>query len=158
MKKYLLVALILINQQAHADFWTNCTNNGGTIITANSYGNDKGGFCNDPNNSDLTNNCNGKRFCRCGNTLNWWSGSVWCEAIGGRLASFSSMCPGTLTSADATQGACANLTNVFSNGTMIFTDIRASKERALCVSPVSGSFRSLSCTYNDRYAIFCEAK
>ena len=109
MKKYLLAALILISQQALADFATNCTNNGGTIITANSYGNDKGGLCNDPNNPNLTNNCNGKRFCKGGNTMNWWSSFTWCEAIGGHLASFATVCPGAQTH---TSGNCPNVKGI----------------------------------------------
>ena len=112
MKKYLLAALILISQSAVADFATNCTNNGGTMITANSYGNDKGGQCNDPNDSNLTNNCNGKRFCRSGKQMNWWSAFTWCEAIGGQQASFASMCPGTQTVDGA---SCSNLKGVITH-------------------------------------------
>ena len=94
---------------AQADFWDNCTAYGGTIITANSYGNDKsGGLCNDPSNPELTNNCNGKRFCLNSNTTNWWSAFAWCESIGGRLASFESICPGVQTNPNNTTGACPN--------------------------------------------------
>ena len=118
MKKYLLLtALVWVAGTAQADFWDNCTANGGTIITANSYGNDKGGYCNDPNNTELTNNCNGKRFCRSGNAMNWWSSFTWCESIGGKLASFESMCPGVqIASQWKVYGACPNLTAVGTSG------------------------------------------
>ncbi|MBP5344535.1 MAG: hypothetical protein J6Y85_05640 [Alphaproteobacteria bacterium] len=95
MKKLSLIALILMTGVAQADFWSNCTTYGGTIITANKYGDDKGGLCNDPNDPNLTNNCNGKKFCVGENKMNWWSAFTWCEAIGGQLASFEHMCPGT---------------------------------------------------------------
>ena len=95
MKYLTLVTLVLVAGTAQADFWDNCTAYGGTIITANSYGNDKGGDCNDPSNPDLTNNCNGKRFCKIGQKINWWSAFTWCDSIGGKLASLESLCPGT---------------------------------------------------------------
>ena len=112
MKKLLLTTLVLVAGIAQADFWDNCTAYGGTIITANSYGNDKGGLCNDPNNPELTNNCNGKSFCLSGKTMNWWSSFTWCEAVGGKLASFEAMCPNTTQLNNPTTGACPNLTNV----------------------------------------------
>ena len=96
-KNFTLIALTLISGSVRADFWDNCTAYGGTIITANSYGNDKsGGLCHDPNNPELTNNCNGMRFCQ-GPTMNWWSSFTWCESIGGKLVSFEHLCPGTQT-------------------------------------------------------------
>ena len=111
MKKLLLTTLVLVAGIAQADFWDNCTAYGGTIITANSYGNDKGGLCNDPSDTNLTNNCNGKRFCLGGNKMNW-SAFTWCESIGGQLASFESVCPGIQLRENDTQGACPNLTKV----------------------------------------------
>jgi hypothetical protein len=96
MKYLTLIALALASATSvQADFWDNCTAYGGTIITANSYGNDKGGQCNDPSDPNLTKNCNGKRFCWGLGSQNWWSAYTWCESIGGRLASFESVCPGT---------------------------------------------------------------
>ena len=113
MKYLTLITLALMATTAQADFWDNCTAYGGTIITANSYGNDKGGLCNDPNDSTKTNNCNGKRFClRSGSpTTNWWSTFTWCEAIGGKLTSFESMCPGTQPINGHT---CANVKGIYS--------------------------------------------
>jgi hypothetical protein len=113
MKKiFTLIALTLISGSVRADFWDNCTAYGGTIITANKYGDDKGGLCNDPNDSTKTNNCNGKKFCYGGSRTNWWSAFTWCEAISGHLASFGTMCPGIQTNANNTAGACPNLTGV----------------------------------------------
>jgi len=109
MKYLTLIVLALTAEVAHADFWDNCTAYGGTIITANSYGNDKGGLCNDPNDSSVTNNCNGKKFCKGGNTMNWWSSFTWCEAIGGHLASFATVCPGAQTH---TSGNCPNVKGI----------------------------------------------
>jgi len=110
MKKFEILLLSLcVATPALADLWTNCTNNGGTVIQANSYGNDKGGLCNDPSDSNLTTNCNGKRFCKSGNKMNWWSAFTWCESIGGRLVSFGSMCPGIQTKPNNVAGACPNL-------------------------------------------------
>ena len=83
MKKFgILLLSLCIATPALADFWSNCTNNGGTIITANSYGNDKGGLCNDPSNSDLSQNCNGKRFCMNAYYISIWNNLTWCDAIG----------------------------------------------------------------------------
>ncbi|MBP5343669.1 MAG: hypothetical protein J6Y85_01130 [Alphaproteobacteria bacterium] len=106
MKKLSLIALILMTGVAQADFWSNCTTYGGTIITANKYGADQGGLCNDPNDTNLTNNCNGQKFCLSGNIMNWWSAFTWCEAIGGKLASLTDLCPGAQRVAS---GTCANL-------------------------------------------------
>ena len=111
--KYLTLITLALATTAQADFWDNCTAYGGTIITANSYGNDKGGLCNDPNDSSKTNNCNGKRFCRSGNSMNWWSSFTWCESIGGKLASFESACPGTPFSVrESDAESCPNLINL----------------------------------------------
>ena len=107
MKYLTLIALALAATTAQADFWDNCTAYGGTIITANSYGNDKsGGLCHDPSDPNVTQNCNGKRFCKNGNVQNWWTSFVWCNEIGGRLASFESVCPGVQT---FNSGACPNI-------------------------------------------------
>ena len=119
MKKVLLTTLVLVAGIAQADFWDNCTAYDGTIITANSYGNDKsGGLCHDPSDPNVTQNCNGKRFCRSGNTMNWWSGFTWCESIGGKLASFEHACPGNQT---INSGTCANLKGTESNWIWIGT-------------------------------------
>ena len=117
MKYITLILLALVTTSAQADFWDNCTANGGTIITANSYSNDKGGLCNDPSNPNLTNNCNGKRFCKSNNGMNWWTSFVWCESIGGKLATFSSVCPAIQTNHNPSSGACPNLTNIIANNT-----------------------------------------
>ena len=94
MKKFgILLLSLCVATPALADFWTNCTTYGGTIVTANSYGNDKGGKCHDPNDPNLTTNCNGKRFCRGGTQMNWWSAFNWCDSIGGQLTRLESICP-----------------------------------------------------------------
>ena len=97
MRYLTLIALVLSATTAQADFWDNCTAYGGTIITANSYGNDKGGLCNDPNDTTKTNNCNGMRFCWGPERVNWWSAFTWCESIGGKIARFENVCPGIQT-------------------------------------------------------------
>ena len=113
MKKYLsLIALVLTAGTVQADFWDNCTANGGTIIMANKYGKDannnnldKGGLCNDPSDTTLSKNYNGKKFCLGGKGMTWWSGFTWCEAIGGQLASFEHACP---ASQPVTNTPCPN--------------------------------------------------
>jgi len=113
MKKFeILMALAMIASPALADFWTNCTTFGGKIITANSYGNDKGGKCNDPSNPDLSNNCNGKRFCIGSQAMNWWSTFTWCESLGGEPATFDSLCP----TCSQVWGYCPNLKSILSSG------------------------------------------
>jgi len=77
---------------------------GGTIITANSYTHDVGGYCDEEQG-----NCNGYTFCVSNGAMTWWSGHLWCKANGGRLADFEIMCPGSPTSIDEARGACANL-------------------------------------------------
>ena len=114
MKKYLYLIALALATTAQADFWDNCTAYGGTIITANSYGNDKVGLCNDPNDSTKTNNCNGKRFCMNNKGTNWWSSITWCESIGGKLASFSSLCPGVIADSSGS-GDCPNATGINSS-------------------------------------------
>ena len=115
MKKFgILLLSLCVATPALADFWNNCTTLNGTIVTANSYGNDKGGLCNDPNNSNLTNNCNGKKFCISPIAPNWWSAFTWCESIGAKLASLVGVCPGV----QQVNGVpCANLASV-SNETL----------------------------------------
>jgi len=116
MKKFgILLLSLCIATPVLADLWTNCTNNGGTVIQANRYGNDKGGYCNDPNNSNLTNNCNGKKFCVSGQGMNWWSAFTWCESVGGKLAKLSNLCPGAQTNPNLATGACPNLTAIHSS-------------------------------------------
>ena len=112
MKKFgILLLSLCITTPALADFWTNCTNNDGTIIQANSYGNDKGGSCSDPNDSSKTKNCNGKSFCISNSTRNWWSAFTWCDSIGGHLADFSSLCPGSQQELNV---PCPNMKNIMS--------------------------------------------
>ena len=101
-----VLACLLLTTPTQAKWGDNCTLNGGTIIKANEYGNDKGGKCNDPNNPDLTNNCNGMEFCMSNNAMNWWSAFTWCESVGGILVSFEEMCPGTQRLQDV---SCPNL-------------------------------------------------
>ena len=111
MKYLTLITLALMATSAQADFWDNCTAYGGTIITANSYGNDKGGDCNDPNDTTKTNNCNGMRFCLGSKTMNFWSTFTWCESIGGEPASFDNLCP----SCQQAWGYCPNLKKLLSS-------------------------------------------
>ena len=106
MKYLTLIALVFTAPLAQADFWDNCTAYGGTIIQANKYGADQGGLCNNPSDPNLTNNCNGKRFCRGNNGMTWWSAFTWCEAIGGQLTSFENLCPGTQI---INSGTCPNM-------------------------------------------------
>ena len=109
-----VLTCLLLSLPTQAKWGDNCTLNGGTIIKANEYGNDKGGYCNDPNNPDLTNNCNGMEFCMSNKTMNWWSAFTWCDSIGGKLASFTSACPDTQM---ATPGPCPNLKGLSNKGT-----------------------------------------
>ena len=84
---------------------------GGTIFTANQYGVDeqgnnldKGGLCL-PDGS----NCNGHKFCRSNQMMNWWSAFTWCESNGRKLADLTVMCPGVPPAHNKTDGACPNL-------------------------------------------------
>ena len=47
--------------------------------------------------------------------MNWWSGFTWCEAIGGRLVSFASICPGVQTAPNNVTGACPNIKGISSD-------------------------------------------
>ena len=167
MKKYLLLTALFLTTTAQADFWSNCTTYGGTIITANKYGTDangnnldKGGLCNDPNDPNLTNNCNGKKFCVSGNRLNWWSAFTWCESIGGQLASFEHMCPGT----QALNGnACPNLTAVYNiTKTYLWNSVKLPNGMILNVSPQTGITRNYFAneSYDSKGSVFatCEEK
>ena len=159
MKKLLLATLVLAAVSAQADFWDNCTAYGGTIITANSYGNDKGGLCNDPNNPEQTNNCNGMRFCQ-GPTMNWWSSFTWCEAIGGKLANLSNMCPGApQTSNYYYPNACPNLLKAIS--TDVWSD-NGSRQTSRALFVVENNSIYDGGGFNDRNSqkirAFCEEK
>lgn len=120
----LLSLVLLVSVPTYAKWGANCTSNGGTIIKANQYGTkdgvnlDKGGLCNDPNDPNTSNNCNGMEFCRSNKDMNWWSAFTWCESIGGKLASFEHLCPSTQmikNSTNAAPGACPNLTGTGSD-------------------------------------------
>jgi len=158
MKKiFTLIALTLISGSVRADFWDNCTAYGGTIITANKYGDDKGGLCNDPNDSTKTNNCNGKKFCRSAKGMNWWSTFVWCEAIGGKTADFAAMCPGVQIKSNNTQGACPNLVSVGSGS--VWCGTGWDKHTAFAMSLSSGGINDYHNSGYGRthaYYAFCE--
>jgi len=142
MKKYgILLLSLCVATPALADFWNNCTTYGGTIVQANSYENDKGGLCHSPSDSNLTNNCNGKRFCRGGNKMNWWSAFTWCESIGGHLASFSGICPGVQTNTNTSTGACPNIKGIASGGGWLNSGWGANN--AFIVNLSSGAISSL---------------
>ena len=111
-----VLTCLLLSLPTQAKWGDNCTLNGGTIIKANEYGNDKGGKCNDPNNADLTNNCNGMEFCVSNKTMNWWSAFTWCDSIGGKLASFEHLCPGTPARPNNVAKACPNVTGISERG------------------------------------------
>ena len=162
MKNLTFIALALVATSAQADFWDNCTANGGTIITANSYGNDKGGLCNDPSNPNLTNNCNGKRFCMSGKGMNWWSAFTWCEAIGGKLANLSNMCPSAQqTSNYYYPNACPNLLKAIS--TEVWSDNGSNQtSRALFIAANNSIYDGGGHSDNNRNATkfraFCEER
>jgi len=116
MKKFIgLLVLGLLAQPTFAEWGANCTNNGGTIITANRYGNDKGGLCNNPSDPGVSQNCNGKSFCVGGQKVNWWSAFTWCESIGGKLASYQDLCPTTQTASLDTTIICDNIKGTSKN-------------------------------------------
>ena len=153
MKKFgILLLSLCITTSALADFWTNCTNFGGTIVTANSYGNDKGGLCNDPNDPNLPNNCNGKRFCKSGKQMNWWSSFTWCEAIGGKMASFASMCPNTQAASNSGK-YCANIRSLVSH---VWIDMGWSRERALAIWAAEGQIGDELKNLGNSKAPLCE--
>ena len=153
MKYITLILLALVTTSAHANFWDNCTAAGGTIITANSYGNDKGGYCNDPNNSSLSNNCNGKKFCRTYSRLNWWAAFTWCEAIGGKLASVESMCPSAQIQ-DNTR--CANLAKT-GGDPWLWTNMGLGTKGACVINPGAGTV-STGWERTSGQSPFCEEK
>jgi hypothetical protein len=47
--------------------------------------------------------------------MNWWSVFTWCEAIGGKLADFSSLCPNIQINPNNVAGACPNIKGVASS-------------------------------------------
>ena len=158
MKRFCFLFLSLMLATPTLATWgTNCTNNGGTIITANSYGNDKGGFCHDPNDSSLTNNCNGKSFCRSIAYLNFWSAFNWCDGIGGKLASFESMCPGSQTYTNERRGTCPNLVGL--KDSWHWTSIGWGTSNSLQVNLSTGGIRSFNRAgaYGD-FFVLCEEK
>ena len=111
-KKICLMGICFVAASAGAHYEGDCV--GGTIITANSYANDKGGYC-----DVAQGNCNGDTFCLStvnGGYLTWWSAHLWCESNGGRLASFYEVCPGVSIGRNGTDGACPNMTKAFKDG------------------------------------------
>ena len=160
MKYLTLITLLLIATSAYADLWDNCTAHGGTIITANSYGDDKsGGLCNAPSDPNLTKNCNGKRFCRGANKVNWWSAFTWCESIGGQLTSFEHICPGVQTIANNVTGACPNAKGISSD--WCWTSTGWKTNYALNVNLASGAVYDWGSSGRSRlstYFALCEEK
>ena len=108
-----LVAIMLLGFFGALDSWAATkTCNGGTLITANRYvagdpSQDKGGYC-----ASDGSNCNGATFCLSNLDMNWWSSFTWCKSQNRELVSFARACPGTQTSVNDVEGACANLTNI----------------------------------------------
>ena len=160
MKKYIgvLAVILFVPFKSFATTWTeeNCTNQGGTIITANKYGDDKGGLCLNPNESQ---NCNGKSFCMRNQKLNWWSDFTWCEFIGGTLASFDSLCPESRVQDTRTAGDCPNLTKV-GNSIWIASNIGNGSGNVFVINLSSGAIsgawgRSDASNNNYGYAV-CE--
>lgn len=119
MYKYIgIIALsLVVATSAQAGKWNdnNCTNKGGTIVKTNEYdpndpSKDKGGYC-----ATYPDQCNGMEFCVSNKAMNWWSAITWCEAHGGKLASFASLCPNTVLRDDRYTVACYNIANIRSN-------------------------------------------
>ena len=135
MKKYFSLLIFLLMANVTFATWNNnCTNQGGIIINANKYGNDKGGLCNDPNEANLANNCNGKSFCMSKEPMNWWSAFNWCQSIGGKLATFDSMCPNTQRIINTNLGACPNLYRAYNVAYWGWTDIGYQDDKAFMVA------------------------
>ena len=84
---------------------------GGTIMTANSYANDVGGYC-----DETRGNCNGKTFCWSNEGMPWWSCFLWCQANHGTFATQADICPNTATVEDNGTGACANVAGIGYDG------------------------------------------
>ena len=159
-----VLTCLLLSLPTQAKWGDNCTLNGGTIIKANEYGNDKGGYCNDPTNDEITekDNCNGMEFCMSNNVMNWWSAFTWCESIGGQHATFAHMCPTTKPYQNrTTRGYCANLTTLSETNYFVWSSMGEGKAKAFDVELETGYVGNDGAYRNSKYQLFhafCEEK
>ena len=110
LSAFILSSLLLTNQAYATGYSGPCL--GGKIITANSYGSDVGGYC-----DETKGNCNGMTFCITGGGgMTWWSCHLWCQANNGTFATWDHVCPNTPTVNDTGTGACANIAGLWTDG------------------------------------------
>ena len=151
MKKLLLSTVLAVCIATPAFSFTSCE--GGTIVYANQYTD-----ANAPAGCDAT-KCPaiGKRYCKSNNGMTWWSALTWCDAQGGNLATFTSMCPGIAPAINNADGACPALQEVVESGQWVWSGYPVGANLALGVNLLSGAVSHYSRDYNygGRYA-FCE--
>ena len=76
--------------------------------------------------------------------MNFWSSFTWCEAIGGKLASFEHMCPETQSRPSNTQnGECPNLTTV-GGGTWVHSSMGWNTNKMMTINLSNGRISSSS--------------
>ena len=126
-----------------------CESVGGTEITRNVYGATNAPSSCTPEKCPATT----KKFCKSGQTMNWWSAFNWCASIGGSLAKFTEMCPGVQTASNNVADACPALKGLGSNQ-WVWSNVGFGSNHAFFVNLSSGAVYDTSRIYND-YAL-CE--
>ena len=154
MKKLLLttvLAIVCVTTPAFS--FTSCE--GGTIVTRNKYtdANAPAGC------TETTCPATTKTFCKSNGTMNWWSALTWCDAQGGNLATFTSMCPGIAPANKNVEGACPALQGVVGTSQWAWSGYPVAPNGALCVDLLSGAMlnhaRNNTTAPHSVYA-FCE--
>ena len=149
MKKILLSTVLAVCIATPAFSFTSCE--GGKIIYANQYTD-----ANAPAGCNAT-KCPaiGKRYCKSNGAMTWWSALTWCDAQGGNLATFTSMCPGAAPANNNVEGACPALQGVVGTSQFAWSGYPYGAKYALAVNLLSGAV-STNGRYDNYIFAFCE--
>ena len=135
MKKLIVFLMcVFAVTSVHAAFNADeCTASGGTVITRNVNGATGAPSTCTPDKCPAT----VKKFCKSGQTMNWWTAFNWCASIGGSLASFGEMCPKVPTASNNITGACPGLQGKGDSG--VWSSLGYGSNSALHVDLFSGA-------------------
>ena len=150
MKKLLLstvLAIVCVTTPAFS--FTSCE--GGTIVTRNKYTD-----ANAPTAcTETACPATTKTFCKSNGAMTWWSALTWCDAQGGNLATFTSMCPGIVPAINTVDGACPALQGVGGTSQWAWSGYPVGAKYALRMNLLSGAVASGDYRSSYNYA-FCE--
>ena len=148
MKK-VIVFLMCLCFVMSARAYDECESVGGTEITRNVYGATNAPSSCTPEKCPATT----KKFCKSGQTMNWWSAFNWCASIGGSLAKFTEMCPGVQTASNNVADACPALKGLGKE--LVWSNVGFGSHYALMVNLSSGAASNLG-RHGNTISALCE--